>query len=96
MPIDVGTGKHCGYLRPYGNGDWQLYNLAEDPGEVQNVAAQHPDLVAELALEWTAYAERNGVIHPDTPVRLRTTGVRRQILMSGAILELYAASTTTN
>jgi arylsulfatase A-like enzyme len=53
---------------PYGNGDWQLYNLAEDPGEVQNVATQHPDLVAELALEWTAYAERNGVIHPGSPV----------------------------
>ena len=53
---------------PFGNGDWQLYNLAEDPGEVQDVAAQHPNLVAELALAWTAYAEANGVIHPDTPV----------------------------
>ena len=53
---------------PFGNGDWQLYNLAEDPGEVQDVAAQHPDLVAELVLGWTAYAEANGVIHPDTPV----------------------------
>jgi arylsulfatase len=53
---------------PFGNGDWQLYNLAEDPGEIQDVAAQHPDLVAELALGWTAYAEANGVIHPDTPV----------------------------
>ncbi len=53
---------------PYGNGNWQLYNLAEDPGEVRDVAAQHPDLVAELALGWTAYAEANGVIHPDTPV----------------------------
>ena len=27
-----------------------------------------PDLVAELELGWTAYAEANGVIHPETPV----------------------------
>jgi arylsulfatase len=53
---------------PYGTGDWQLYNLTHDPGENQDLAAEHPDLVAELALEWTAYAESNGVIHPDTPV----------------------------
>jgi len=53
---------------PFGNGDWQLYNLAEDPGEIQNVAAQQPDLVAELALGWSEYAEANGVIHPNTPV----------------------------
>ena len=26
------------------------------------------DLVAELELGWTAYAEANGVIHPETPV----------------------------
>jgi len=53
---------------PYGSGDWQLYNLTEDPGEVHDLAAQNPDLVAELALGWKAYAEANGVIHPDTPV----------------------------
>ena len=53
---------------PYGNGDWQLYNLDKDPGEVQDVAAQHPDLVQELAAGWTAYAESNEVIHPETPV----------------------------
>ena len=53
---------------PYGNGDWQLYNLAHDPGENQDLAAEHTDLVAELAQGWAAYAEANGVIHPDTPV----------------------------
>jgi len=53
---------------PFGNGDWQLYNLAEDPGEIQDVADQHPELVAELAQGWTAYAEANGVIQPSTPI----------------------------
>jgi len=53
---------------PFGNGDWQLYNLSEDPGEIQDVADQHPALVAELAQGWTAYAEANGVIRPSTPI----------------------------
>jgi hypothetical protein len=26
----------------------QLYNLKKDPGEIQNVAGQHPDLVKKL------------------------------------------------
>ena len=29
---------------------WQLYNLAADPNETTDVAAQHPDVVARLAL----------------------------------------------
>jgi hypothetical protein len=32
-----------------GNLDIELYNLAEDPGERNNAAAQHPDVVARLA-----------------------------------------------
>ena len=38
-----------------GNGvvtPWELYNIAEDPGESRDLAADHPELVAELAAEW--------------------------------------------
>ena len=31
---------------------WELYNIREDPGETRDLAAQHPDLVAELVQEW--------------------------------------------
>ena len=50
---------------PYGNGQWQLYNLAEDPGEVNDLSAQNPALVNELARAWEGYAEANGVIRPN-------------------------------
>lgn len=33
----------------------ELYNLVEDPGERNNVAAQHPDLVAELAATYNGW-----------------------------------------
>jgi len=53
---------------PFGNGDWQLYNLEDDPGEVTDLASQFPDLKTELSQGWQDYAERNGVIRPDKPV----------------------------
>jgi len=31
---------------------WRLYDLAEDPGETRNLAAESPELVAELVREW--------------------------------------------
>lgn len=35
-------------LRPQGDEPLELYNLKADPGERQNVAEQHPDVVAQL------------------------------------------------
>lgn len=53
---------------PYGIGDWQLYDLSEDPGEVKDLASQNAELVAELVSGWERYATENGVIHPEMPV----------------------------
>jgi len=53
---------------PFGNGDWQLYDLSSDPGEVADRAAEHPEIVDELALAWDGYARDNGVIKPGEPV----------------------------
>ncbi len=53
---------------PYGNGQWQLYNLAEDPGEVNDLSGENPQLVNELARAWEGYAEANGIIRPNQPV----------------------------
>ena len=39
-------------LRDGAAAPWELYYLAEDPGETRDLAAQHPELVDELAHEW--------------------------------------------
>ena len=51
---------------PYGSGDWQLYDLAADPGELNDLASKYPKRVEFLADAWDNYAEANGVIQPDT------------------------------
>ncbi len=40
---------------------WELYNLAVDRTELDDVAQKHPDIVADMAAEWEAYRVRVGL-----------------------------------
>lgn len=42
-------------------GQWELYHLADDPTEMRDLAAEHPELVDELAERWRSEAWRNAV-----------------------------------
>lgn len=42
--------------------DWELYDLERDPTECHDVAAEHPDLVAELEALWWVEAEKYHVL----------------------------------
>lgn len=48
--------------KPYGKGDWALYNLADDPAESRDLAEREPDRVKTLLTAWDRYVEDNGVI----------------------------------
>lgn len=49
---------------PYGltPAAWELYDLATDRGETNNVASDHPEIVDALIAEWDAYVDENGVV----------------------------------
>ena len=53
---------------PYGTGEWQLYNLSDDIGEQHDLAAEHPEVVADLLAHYQKYADEVGVIVPETPI----------------------------
>ncbi|MEY4482659.1 MAG: Arylsulfatase [Verrucomicrobiota bacterium] len=38
---------------------WQLYDLSKDIGEKENVAAAHPDLVADMSKAWETWNQQN-------------------------------------
>ncbi len=46
---------------PFGDGQWRLYDIARDPGETSDVAAQHPVVFQEMLNAYQAYAEEVGV-----------------------------------
>lgn len=53
-------------VSPGPNAPWQLYNLAEDRSETNNLASRHGDLVRELELEWHRLAnDITRVAHQD-------------------------------
>lgn len=59
-----------------GDGQWRLFNLANDPGETNNLASANPERVTALRRAWDDYALQVNVILPDPPLAIlkRPTG----------------------
>lgn len=55
------------------DGDWELYNLAVDRSEQNDLSNDQPQRVKQLASMWQAYAERADVL-PLTPYRKKSSG----------------------
>jgi arylsulfatase len=54
--------------KPFGKGDWELFNLAVDPAERKDLAAERPDKVKALVGLWDSYVRTNNVILPSRSV----------------------------
>ena len=48
--------------KPKGPEKWQLYDLGKDPGEIYDLAEQHPSKLEELLIHWDNYVKECGVI----------------------------------
>jgi len=59
-----GSWKLRWQYKPLGKEDWELFDLAADSAERNDVAAKHPDKVKELVALWDDYVRRNNVILP--------------------------------
>ncbi len=44
------------------HGPWELFDLSVDRSETNNLAADHPDEVSQLAAQWQSWADRVGVV----------------------------------
>jgi arylsulfatase len=47
---------------PFGAGNWELFDMAADPGESNDLAEQFPDVMQDLVNKWEAYADEVGVV----------------------------------
>jgi arylsulfatase len=48
--------------KPYGTGDWRLFNVVTDPGEANNLSKVMPDKLETLKAAWEQYATDVGVV----------------------------------
>jgi arylsulfatase len=57
-----GDFKAVSVAPPYGTGTWHLYNIAEDPGEMRDLAKEQPETLKRLQAAWERYADDVGVV----------------------------------
>jgi len=62
--VRQGEWKLRWQIKPYGKSDWELFNVAKDPAERKDLAAQHPDKVKAMLVAWESYVKANNVILP--------------------------------
>lgn len=48
---------------------WRLFNIADDPGETNDLATREPARLKALVTAWDAYGKDTGVIMPSEPTR---------------------------
>jgi arylsulfatase len=60
--IRQGDWKISWLYQPMGTWDWQLFNLAEDPGEQYDLSGKFPEKKMTLVALWDEYVNTNGVI----------------------------------
>ena len=65
MAIRKGDWKLVWMPKPIGKSDWRLINLAEDPGERNDLSSENPEKVKELLAHWETYVAENNVILPN-------------------------------
>jgi len=62
--VRQGEWKLRWQIKPYGKSDWELFNVAKDPAERKDLAAQNPDKVKAMLVAWDDYVKANNVILP--------------------------------
>lgn len=63
--VRQGDWKIRWQYKGFGTEEWELFNLANDPGERKNLAAAQPEKVKQMVKLWDAYAQANNVILPN-------------------------------
>ena len=47
---------------PFGKGEWELFNLQLDPGEMKDLSSENPDRVKAMVAMWEQYKTDNTVL----------------------------------
>jgi arylsulfatase len=46
----------------YGDGEWHLYDIKNDPGETRPLEAEQPERLEKMIAIYEAYAEEKGIV----------------------------------
>jgi arylsulfatase len=57
-----GDWKIVSANQPWGTGEWELFNIAQDRSESRNLAAANPQKLGELLVAWRDYVRETGTL----------------------------------
>ena len=57
-----GNLKAVSISKPYGPAQWQLFDVAKDPGETRDLSKEQPEMLKKLQAAWDQYAKDVGVV----------------------------------
>jgi arylsulfatase len=58
----VGDWKILWMPKPFGTGEWELFNLKQDPAELNDLSKQHPGKLKKMTALWEQYKKDNNVL----------------------------------
>lgn len=58
----AGDWKILWMPEPFGKGEWELFDLKQDPAEMNDMSEQRPDRLEEMIGRWEQYKKDNGVL----------------------------------
>ena len=62
--VRQGNWKLRWEFKSFGKSDWELFDLAADAAERNDLAAKHPEKLKAMIALWDDYVKRNNVILP--------------------------------
>ncbi len=57
-----GNWKILWMPEPFGKSEWELFDLSQDPGELNDLSSEHPDRLDSMIALWEQYKADNGVL----------------------------------
>jgi len=58
----AGRWKILWMPKPFGPGEWELFDLKEDPAEMNDLSGKHPERLEAMIARWEQYKQDNGVL----------------------------------
>ena len=63
-------------IAPLGDGQWRLYDLKTDPGEVHDLGSSQPERFKSMLIDYEEYVRANGVLPIPQGFDLQKTAMR--------------------
>jgi arylsulfatase/uncharacterized sulfatase len=71
---------------PYGDNQWRLFHVVNDPGQTTDLSAQLPEVRADLERAYADYAKANGVLELPKGYKVQRQAAHNSIMRQ---LEFY-------